>query len=113
MKVRLLSPGAVASKKSGADHTDQPPKVRIATRETARQRVANPLGAQAGDLCSGLLALHAAIPIGNYYFRAFLGLSNKNIRDARRRTGGEFVAGNLVERNRRRPLDWFRLLQIT
>src|SRR5438132_10734884 len=30
MKVRLLSPGAVASKKSGADHTDQPPNVRIA-----------------------------------------------------------------------------------
>jgi len=113
MKVRLLSPGAVASKKSGADHTDQPPKVRIATRETARQRVANPLGAQAGDLCSAPQALRSAIPIGDFYFGAFLGLSSTTTRDARRRTGGELVAGNLVEKSRGQPLDRFRLLQIT
>src|SRR6266513_228206 len=31
MKVRGLSPGAIVSKKSGADHTDLPPKTRIAT----------------------------------------------------------------------------------
>ena len=36
-----------------------------------------------------------------------------NSRDARRRTGGEFAAGNIVARSRGRPLDWLRLLQIT
>jgi hypothetical protein len=113
MKMRVLNPGAVVSKGSGAGHKDQPSKARIAKWETPRQRVPNPLGAQARDLCSDLLALHAAIPIGDYYFRAFLGLSSITTRDARRRTGGEFVAGNLVQRNCGRPLDWFRLLQIT
>jgi hypothetical protein len=113
MQVRVLNPGAVVSKGGGAGHNDLPPKARIATRETPRQRVPNPLGAQARDLCSDLLAIHAAIPIGDFYFRAFLGLPGKTTRDARRRTGGEFVAGNLVERSRGRPLDWFRLLQIT
>src|SRR6266576_7051819 len=75
MKVRVLSPGAVVSKKSGADHTDLPPKTRIATRETPRQRASNPQGSQAGDLCSTLPALRSAIPIGDLYLGAFLGLS--------------------------------------
>src|SRR5438105_3418499 len=77
MKVRVLTPGLVV-------HNDPPPKARIATRETPRQRVPNPLGAQAGDLCSDLPALPAAIPIGESYCRAFLGLSSKTIRDASR-----------------------------
>src|SRR5882762_4337380 len=72
MKVRVLNPGTVVSKGSGAGHNDPPPKARIATRETPRQRVPNPLGAPARDLCSDLLALHAAFPIGDFYFRAFL-----------------------------------------
>jgi hypothetical protein len=109
MKMQVLSAGAVVSTKSGAGHNDPPPKARIATRETP---VPNQLDAQARDLCSGLLALHAAIPPGDYYFRAFLGLSSTMTHDARRRTGGEFFAGNLVEKNRGRPLDWFRLLPI-
>jgi hypothetical protein len=114
MKVRVLSPGPVVSIKGGAGHNDLPRETPIATREaTPRQRVPNPLGAQAGDLCSGLLALHSAIPIGDFYFRPFLGVSSKTTRDARRRTGGEFFAGNLVEKSRGRPLDWFRLLEIT
>ena len=113
MKVRVLSPGAVVSKKSGGDHPDQPPKTRVATRETPRQRVPNPLGAQAGDLCSDPPALHSAIPIGDFYLGAFLGSSNRTTRDARRRTGGELVVENLVEKSRGRPLDRFRLLQIT
>jgi hypothetical protein len=112
MKVRVLGPGAVVSKKSAADHNDSPPKVRIATRET-RQRVPNPPGTGAADLYSDLRALHAAIPIGDFYFRAFPGLPSTTTRDARRRTGGELVAGNLVEKSRGRPLDRFRLLQIT
>jgi len=110
MKMRVLNPGAVVSRGSGAGHNDPPPKTRIATREA---RVPNPLGAQARDVCSDLLALHATIPIGDYYLRAFLGLSSTTTRDARRRTGGEFFARNLVEKSRGRPLDWFRLLQIT
>jgi 3D (Asp-Asp-Asp) domain-containing protein len=113
MKARVLSPGAVVSKKSGADHTDLPPKTRIATRETTRQRVPNQQGSQAGDLCSDPPALHSAIPIGDLYLGALLGLSSRSTRDARRRTGGEVVVGNLVERSRGRPLDRFRLLQIT
>src|SRR5437870_8393875 len=59
MKMRVLTPGAVV-------HNDPPPKAHIATRETPRQRVPNPLGAQAGELCSDLPALPAAIPIGDY-----------------------------------------------
>ena len=113
MKVRVLSPGAVVSKKSDAGHNDLSPKTRIATREIPRQRVSNPLGAQAGDLCSVPLVLHSAIPIGDSYFRALVASSRTTTGDARRRTGGEFVAGNLVERSRGRPLDRFRLLQIT
>ena len=110
MKVRVLSPGAVVSRKSGPGDNNLTPKARIATRET---RVPNPLGTQAGDLCSVPLALHPAIPMGDFYFGALLGLSSTTTRDARRRTGGEFFAGNLVEKSRGRPLDWFRLLQIT
>ena len=110
MKMQVLNPGTVVSRGSGAGHNDPPPKARIATRET---RVPNPLGTQARDLCSDLLALHATIPIGDYYFRAFLGLSSTTTRDARRRTGGEFFAGNLTEKSRGRPLDWLRLLQVT
>jgi hypothetical protein len=112
MKVRVLSPCAVVSNKSGTDPNDPPPKARLATRET-RQRVPNPMGAQAGDLCSDLRALHSAIPIGDFYFRAFLGLSSTTTRDARRRTGGELVPGNLVGKSHGRPLDRSRLLQIT
>ena len=113
MKVRVLGPGAVVSKKSAAGHNDLSPKTRIARREIPRQRVSNPLGAQAGDLCSVPLALHPGTPIGDFYFRALFASSRATTRDARRRTGGEFVAGNLVERSRGRPLDRFRLLQIT
>ena len=113
MKVRVLSSGAVVSKKSGADHADLPPKTRVATRETPRQRVPNPRGAQAGDLRSDPPGLHSTIPIGDFYFAALLGLSSRTTRDARRRTGGELVVEKLVETSRGRPLDRFRLLQIT
>jgi hypothetical protein len=112
MKIRVHSPGAVVSKGNVAEHTDLPPKTRIVVGETPRQRVSNPLGAQDGGLCSDPPAVHAAIPIGDFYFYAFLGLS-RTTRDARRRTGGELVAANLVEKSRGRPLDWFRVLQIT
>src|SRR5213075_2650124 len=66
MKVRVLSSGAVVSKKSGADHADLPPKTRVATRETPRQRVPNPRGAQAGDLRSDPPGIHSTIPIGDF-----------------------------------------------
>ena len=58
-------------------------------------------------------AMRAAIPIGDFYCGAFLGLPGTTTRDARRRTGGELVATNINVRNRARPLDWLRLLQIT
>jgi hypothetical protein len=57
--------------------------------------------------------MHAAIPIGDLYFRAFLGLSRTTTRDAHRRTGGELVAANVFVKSRGRSLDWLRLLQIT
>src|SRR5205814_5464065 len=112
MKVRVLSPGAIVSRKSAAGHSDPPAKTRVVMRET-RQRSPNPLGAQAGDLYSDLPRFQSAIPIGNFYFHAFLGLSSITTRDARRRTGGELVAGKLVGKGRGRPLDRFRLLQIS
>jgi hypothetical protein len=34
--------------------------------------------------------MHAAFPIGDLPFRAFLGLSRTTTRDAHRRSGGEF-----------------------
>src|SRR5947207_4512775 len=92
MKVRVFSPGAIVSKKSEAGQSDPPSKTRVVMRET-RQRSPNPLGAQAGDLYSDLPRFQSAIPIGNFYFHAFLGLSSITTRDARRRTGGELVAG--------------------
>ena len=95
MKVRVLSPGAVVSEKSGGDHTDPPPTTRLATGETPRQRVPNPLGSQAGDLCSNRPALHSAFPIGDFYFGALLGLSSTTTRNAHRHTGGEFVPETL------------------
>ena len=57
-------------------------------------------------------AMRAAIPIGDFYCDAFLGLPGTTTRDARRRTGGELVATNIIVRSRARPLDWLRLLQI-
>ena len=58
-------------------------------------------------------AMRAAIPIGDFYCGAFLGLPRTTTRDARRRTGGELDPANIVARSRGRPLDWLRLLQIT
>jgi hypothetical protein len=57
--------------------------------------------------------MRAAIPIGDFYCGAFPGLPRTTTRDARRRTGGELDAANIVARSRGRPLDWLRLLQIT
>jgi hypothetical protein len=57
--------------------------------------------------------MRAAIPIGDFYCGAFLGLPSRVIRDARRRTGGELVAANAFAKSRGRSLDWLRLLQIT
>src|SRR6267378_4315238 len=57
--------------------------------------------------------MRAAIPVGDFYCGAFLRLPGTTTRDARRRTGGELVAANIVARSRGRPLDWLRLLQIT
>jgi hypothetical protein len=98
MKVRVLSPGhtLAISEESRTKDKNLPLQPIVPTRQISRP-----------------LVRHAAISVGDFCFRAFLGLSSKTTRDARRRTGGEFIAGNLVERSRGRPLDWFRLLQIT
>src|SRR5437763_3630500 len=98
MKVRVLGPrpaSAIAEKRPAKDK-NLPLNPIVATRQISRAPV-----------------MHPAFPIGNFYFGAFLGLSSTTARNARRRTGGELVAGNLVEKSRGRPLDSFRLLHIT
>ena len=98
MKMRILGPrpaSAIAEKRPAKDK-NLPLNPIVATRQISRAPVMRP-----------------AFPIGNFYFGAFLGLSSTTARNARRRTGGELVAGNLVEKSRGRPLDSFRLLQIT
>ena len=116
MKMRVVGPEAVVSRTSEVEHNgrnDLPPKAHLATREIPRQRVPSPLNSQAGDLRSPSPAFHSAIPVGDFYFHAFLGLPRTTTRDARRRSGGELVAGNIVVKSRGQPLDRFRLLQIT
>jgi 3D (Asp-Asp-Asp) domain-containing protein len=97
MKVRVLTPrpaSAIAEKRP-AMNKNLPSQPIVATQRISRPPVMRP-----------------AIPIGDLYLGAFLGLSSRTTRDARRRTGGEVAVGNLVERSRGRPLDRFRLLQI-
>jgi hypothetical protein len=115
MKMRVVGPEArVVSKRSEPDRTDLSAKVELAARETpGPPQKRSGLGAQAGDLCSAPPALHSAILISDFYCHAFLESSSRTTRDARRRTGGELIVGNLVEKNRGRPLTWLRLLQIT
>ncbi len=98
MKVRVLSPrpALAIAEKGEPKHRNLPSQPIVATQRISRPPVRRP-----------------AIPIGDFYFRALFASSRTTTRDARRRTGGEFVAGNLVERSRGRPLDRFRLLQIT
>ena len=98
MKVRVLSPrpALAIAEKGEPKHRNLPSQPIVATQRISRPPVMRP-----------------AFPIGDFYFRALFASSRATTRDARRRTGGEFVAGNLVERSRGRPLDRFRLLQIT
>ena len=98
MKVRVLKPGAASAiaEKGEPKHRNLPSQPIVATQRISRPPVMRP-----------------AIPIGDFYFCALFASSRTTTRDARRRTGGEFAAGNLVERSRGRPLDRFRLLQIT
>jgi len=98
MKMRVLSPrpALAISEKSPVKDENLPLKPIVATLPISRPPV-----------------MRAAFPIGDLYFRAVLGLSRPTTRDARRRTGGELVAGNILVKSRGRPLDRFRLLQIT
>jgi hypothetical protein len=98
MKVRVLSPRAALAiaEKSPPKHRNLPSQPIVATQRISREPVMRP-----------------AFPISDFYFGALLGLSSTTTRNARRRTGGEFVAGNLVKRSRGRPLDRSRLLQVT
>ena len=98
MKVQVLSPrlASALSEKSPAKGENLPLKPIVAMRQI-----------------SGPTVMRAAFPIGDLYFRALLGLPRTTTRDARRRSGGELVAGNIVVKSRGRPLDRFRLLQIT
>jgi 3D (Asp-Asp-Asp) domain-containing protein len=98
MKVRVLGPrpASAIAEKSPPKHRNLPSQPIVATQRISRPPVMRP-----------------AIPIGDFYFRVLFASSRTTTRDARRRTGGEFVAGNLVERSRGRPLDRFRWLQIT
>jgi len=98
MKVRVLGPrpASAIAEKSPPKHRNLPSQPIVATQRISRPPVMRP-----------------AIPIGDFYFRVLFASSRTTTRDARRRTGGEFVAGNLVERSRGRPLDRFHLLQIT
>src|SRR6266403_1757114 len=69
MKVRVLSPrpAFAISEKSPVKDKNLPSQPNVATQRISRPPV-----------------MHAAIPIGDFYFRAFLGLSSKTTRDARR-----------------------------
>ncbi len=98
MKMRVLGPrpALAIAEKSPPKHRNSPSQPIVATQRISRPPV----------MC-------AAIPIGDSYFRALVASSRTTTRDARRRTGGEFIAGNRVERSRGRPLDRLRLLQIT
>src|SRR6266850_2883433 len=98
MKFRVLrpEPAEAVSEKRPVNDKNPPVTSIAATREI-----------------SGPPVMRAAIPIGDFYVGTFLGLSRTTTRDARRRTGGELVAGNIVVKSRGRPLDRFRLLQIT
>jgi hypothetical protein len=97
MKVQVLSPRAASAiaEKGEPKHRNLPSKPIVAMQRISRPPVMRP-----------------AIPVGDSYFRALFASSRSVTREARRRTGGEFIAANLVERSRGRPLDRFRLLQI-
>ena len=98
MKVRVLGPrpASAIAEKSPPKHRNLPSQPIVATQRISRPPIMRP-----------------TIPIGDFYFRALFASSRTTTRDARRRTGGEFVAGNLVESSRGQPLDRFPLLQIT
>jgi 3D (Asp-Asp-Asp) domain-containing protein len=98
MKMRVLSPrqALVISEKSAVEDRNAASQPIVAAPRPDRPP-----------------AMRAAIPIGDFYCGAFPGLARTTARDARRRTGGELVAANVVARSRARPLDWLRLLQIT
>jgi hypothetical protein len=96
MKMRVLSPR---------------PASAISERSPVRNPAAQPLVAV--PRISRPPPMLAAIPIGRFYFAAFTGPFGTTTRDALRRTGGEFVATDIVAEGRGAPLDWFRLLQIT
>ncbi len=98
MKMRVVRPEAALAVSEMRPVNDKNPPVTpiAATREISRPPV-----------------MRAAIPIGDFYVGTFFGLSSTTTRDARRRTGGELDAANIVARSRGRPLDWLRLPQIT
>src|SRR2546430_3102843 len=98
MKMRVLSPR---------------PALAISEKSPVKDRNPASQPMVAAPRISRLPAMRAAIPIGDFYCGAFLGLPRTTTRDARRRTGGELVAANIVARSRGRQLDWLRLLQIT
>jgi hypothetical protein len=98
MKMRVLSPR---------------PALVISVKSAVRDKNPAPQPIVAAPRISRPPAMRAAIPIGDFYFGAFPGLSRTSSRDARRRTGGELVVANIVDRSPGRPLDWLRLLQIT
>jgi hypothetical protein len=98
MKVRVLSPR---------------PALAISEKSPVKDRNPASQPMVSAPRISRPAAMRAAIPIGDFYCGAFPGLPRTTTRDARRRTGGELDAANIVARSRGRPLDWLRLLQIT
>src|SRR5438477_12516138 len=98
MKMRVLSPRPALAISERSALKDRDP--------ASQPIVAAPRISRPPPMC-------AAIPIGDFYCGAFLGLPGTTTRDARRRTGGELVATNIIVRSRARPLDWLCLLQIT
>jgi len=98
MKMRIVSPRPVLAISERSPVKDRNP---ASQPMVSAPRISRPL------------PMRAAIPIGDFYCGAFLGLPGTTTRDARRRTGGELVATNIIVRSHARPLDWLRLLQIT
>jgi hypothetical protein len=94
MRAQVLVPRAASAifKKSPAKDKNLPLQPMVATRRISESPV-----------------MRAAIPVGDFYFCAFLGSSSTIARNARRRTGGDLPLGDNFRGSRGRWLEHLRL----
>jgi 3D (Asp-Asp-Asp) domain-containing protein len=113
MNARILSPQEVIAKESDDRHKNLSSKAIVATQQVPRQLVIKSPNVQSADLYSVPLALYYISPIGSAYLRVSTGPSSAISPYARRRSGGELVAGKLVGKDLGRPLGRSRLQKMT